>query len=1281
MTRMKLLTITTLLLVLLLIGGASAAQQITISNVQMNPDGTGTATLVMDSAPTGLAGFKITLNIANPAVADNVTIVSYPSTWEMFDTKGSTWTSAVYTNPANPPSGQLGFSNGYVKAADLSEPVSVPDGSTNILLATVTLHGLSAGTTTLSGTINTMTDNYGGNYALTTTVNPGTISVYAVPTANFAADTVTPTVGQTVTFTDSSSGSPTSWDLDFGDGSTHATGAGPWTHAYTTTGAKTVVLAVTNPAGTNTVTKTDYISVVSQPVPVAAFSAAPVYGTAPLSVTFADASTNTPTSWNWEYRASGTSNTWIPFATTQTPTYSFAAGAYDIRLTATNGGGSNSLIKTQFISSSAGAKHLTTVQSGTVSGDLYVGAYGGLTGTAGATNTFEQTYTLPAAAVGNVQWARLYTVVYGSSTDNRAGTATVSFDGNGDGTYETVLGTDTLATTSDNTANVYPVNNHVDKQYTDYQIQYDVTSLITSASPKAKVVASPVTSTFDARTKDLILVVAYNDGDSDVVRYWVNDGFDFQSSVSPGPVTSTFATSGLTSGITSAALQNVGLSSADAAYNFTGSPIIPTGTVTNQFVTNVWDVKTLLTANLGSNSVLSYDRKGTSYKTTLAALKARYVTAPTASFTISPTGTVALGQTVTLTSTSTIPNTNTPATYAWDFGDGATSTIQNPTHAYTTAGTKTVTLVVTNEGGSSTATHTVVATSQPIIQFVPVSHTVLPSESTTYVIQMDNAPNGLSGYDMVVTLDNTAVADITGVTYPSWAQMTLNPTMPADTIHIGGVDNNQQIYPGSTGPFTLATITVRGSAAGTSNIVLSALKMDDDAGNAITATLNTGAITVSSSTAPVAAFHGTPTSGASPLTVTFVDESSSSYGAITDWYWEFGDGTTSSVQNPPVHTYPVGIYTVKLTVTAPGGTATETKTNYIVSGDAAPVADFTGSPASGYYPMTVHFSDASVGNVSTYSWNFGDGTYSALKAPVHTYTWPGTFTVSLTVTGPGGSDTETKPSFISTNVQTPTADFSASPTSGLNPLHVQFTDQSTGNLTGITYAWNFGDSGTAATANPDHTYTANGDYTVTLTIHTANGDDTETKTSYIHVGGNMAVGFTGTPTSGVASRNVSLNVAFTDTSSGSPTTWLWNFGDGSTGTLQNPTHGFTGRPAKFTVTLTAGSASDSGAYTRNEYISITPYLEKFPIYDSAHVQTGTMVNLPTDLNGDYVYEDINGNGRIDYNDVVTFYNAIIGPEHWVQNNTNVDIENYDFSGNGAIGYNDVVALNDLVVYT
>ena len=166
---------------------------------------------------------------------------------------------------------------------------------------------------------------------------------------------------------------------------------------------------------------------------------------------------------------------------------------------------------------------------------------------------------------------------------------------------------------------------------------------------------------------------------------------------------------------------------------------------------------------------------------------------------------------------------------------------------------------------------------------------------------------------------------------------------------------------------------------------------------------------------------------------------------------------------------------------------------------AAPVADFTGTPTSGNTPLTVSFSDASTGSISSRSWNFGDGATSSATNPSHTYTAAGAYTVTLTVAGPGGSDTRTRTNYI--NVATaptpPTANFTATPTSGETPLVVAFSDTSSGSIS--SYSWNFGDGGTSTSANPSHTYTVAGTYTVSLTATGPGGSDTETKTNLITV--------------------------------------------------------------------------------------------------------------------------------------------------------------------------------------
>ncbi len=520
-----------------------------------------------------------------------------------------------------------------------------------------------------------------------------TVTGGVAPVANFTANVTAGDAPLPVQFNDTSTGDPTSWLWDFGDNAT-SDQQDP-VHTYLTAGTYSINLTVSNDHGSGSELKPNYIQVTGGSsggeAPVAAFTATPMNGPAPLSVTFTDASANAPTAWLWESRPSGTDESWTEFSTEQSAAYEFAAGAYDVRLTASNADGNDTATKTQYISSSAGAKRLATTQSGTVSGDLYVGASGEFgSGTSYTTNTLNQTFNLPAYT--DIQWARLYTVVYAAGTDNRTGTATVKFDGDGDGTYDT-LGTETLATAADNTASVYPVNDHVNRQYSDYLIWYDVTDRIGSQSPKAEVVSTPVASNFDGRIKELVLVVAYNDGDDDEVRYWVNDGHDYQAN-GAGGVTATFATGGLAAGWTDATLRNVMLSSRDALYTFNGADytgITPSG----YFGTNTWDVGSDLTA--GSDSTFTYVPNGGSYKTTLATLAVKYpgLDAPVANFTADVTsGDVPL--VVVFTDTSA----GDPTSWLWDFGDNATSDQQDPVHTYTEAGTYSINLTVSNDHGS-----------------------------------------------------------------------------------------------------------------------------------------------------------------------------------------------------------------------------------------------------------------------------------------------------------------------------------------------------------------------------------------------------------------------------------------------------------------------------------------------------------------------------------------------------------------------------------------------------
>ncbi len=241
-----------------------------------------------------------------------------------------------------------------------------------------------------------------------------------------------------------------------------------------------------------------------------------------------------------------------------------------------------------------------------------------------------------------------------------------------------------------------------------------------------------------------------------------------------------------------------------------------------------------------------------------------------------------------------------------------------------------------------------------------------------------------------------------------------------------------------------------------------------------------------------AEFSGTPRQGVAPLTVNFTNLSTGDY---TTCAWVFGDGGASVSCGNPSHTYTnPGVYNVSLTVSGTLGSNIETKMGYIAV--YMPVnAQFSATPTVGIAPLPVTFSNLSTGDYTTCAWTFGDGGASNIcSPPVYTYTIPAAYTVTLTVSGPGGSDVETKTHYITVQAP-PVPDFSATPTTGVAPLLVTFTNLSTGDFSGS--LWDFGDGATSTAQHPTHTYTITGVFTVSLSIQGAAGVYTRTRGNFI----------------------------------------------------------------------------------------------------------------------------------------------------------------------------------------
>ncbi|MEP7168603.1 MAG: PKD domain-containing protein [Bacteroidota bacterium] len=280
----------------------------------------------------------------------------------------------------------------------------------------------------------------------------------------------------------------------------------------------------------------------------------------------------------------------------------------------------------------------------------------------------------------------------------------------------------------------------------------------------------------------------------------------------------------------------------------------------------------------------------------------------------------------------------------WNFGDGNTSTDANPIHIYATAGTYTITFEETNLNGcKAVATSTVDVNPAPDAGFI--------------------AENGCANEGILFTNTSTILSgSISGYSwYFGDSSVVSNEVNPIHTYQTGGT----------------YTITL---------IVISDLGCTD------TVTMQ---IVINSE--PVTAFLSNIAAGCGPLPVMFTDSSYILTGSIVSWSWNFGDGGTSTQQNP-VHIYTQsGAYPVTLTTVSDSGCTKTITISNMITVYPEPEAEFMPDPANTniLYPV-INFNNLSTGSISQ-SWNFGDGSTSTDEDPTHTYSDTGTYLVTLYV--------------------------------------------------------------------------------------------------------------------------------------------------------------------------------------------------------------------------------------------------------------------------------------------
>ena len=484
-------------------------------------------------------------------------------------------------------------------------------------------------------------------------------------------------------------------------------------------------------------------------------------------------------------------------------------------------------------------------------------------------------------------------------------------------------------------------------------------------------------------------------------------------------------------------------------------------------------------------------------------------------------------------------STGNPTTWEWNFGNGDTSSEQNPTHIFDESGIFIVELTVNNDKGSSTAEKNIEVED---VEFCKAAFNV-------------DKTAGFTPLEVKFTDISTG-----------------NPASWAWEFGDGAVSSEQN-----------PTHTYQIPGIFTVKLTISA----DCGADVLT---QTNLIIVESEPPVNSNFSANPTAGFVPFTVQFTDLTT---GDPSNWAWDFGDGGTSSEQNP-LHTYTFpGLFTVKLTTSNANGAGLEQKTNLInVFPMPEPTSEFQGAPLTGFAPLKVIFTDTSTGNIANWNWDFGDSSISTLQNPGHEYKNPGFYNVKLTVSGAGGTGFEEKINLINVlDGQAPTAEFFGEPLAGRAPFTVHFFNQSSGEI--VNWNWDFGDGESGTEQNPVHTFNSPGNYNVKLIVSGKDGTSEESKTGYVTVisGNTPTAAFTADKKSGITSGSDQFKVKFNDIST-SPTNsinkWEWNFGDGTKSTDQNPEHTFTGSEDEaFTVSLTVRDSRGRDTVTRPAFISLT----------------------------------------------------------------------------------------------
>lgn len=1008
--------------------------------------------------------------------------------------------------------------------------------------------------------------------------------------------------GLTVTFTNTSVNG-TSFLWNFGDGQT-STLMNP-VHTYATGGVYNVVLTTTNACGNTNNTQ----SVVLATPPVASFTATPTSGCGPLTVQFTNNSSNaTGISWSFPGGTPSTSTENNPVVVYNTP------GVFTATLTATNIAGPSTATQnisvqtvpaTSFSSAVNGAiatftnasTGATTYswnfgdgQSSTMANPEHTYANDGIytvvltSINACGTSTSVQTVTIVTPPTASFSAATTtgcapFTVQFNNSSSSNAVSFEWQFPGGNPATSTSANPTVVYANPGLYTVTLVATNT----AGSNTAIQTNYINVITTPATTFTSAVNGFQVNFTNTTANATSFLwNFGDGNTSILE---NPSHTYTSA---GNFVVTLTATNICGDNTTTQTVVV-VESPTAA--FSAAPTTGCNNLTVQFTNTSagnptsfnWSFPggTPSSSNL-ENPVVVYNTPGV-YSVTFTAMNAagsgtitqtnlvNIVTSPVAGFT-----------TTNSTNIYSFANTSTGATtYSWDFGDGGSSTVANPSHTYTVDGTYTVVLTSTNNCGTSTSTQVLTVVTPPVANFTATGVNGCAPLSVTF--NNTSSANATSfvwlfpgGNPATSTLANPTVVyanpGIYSVTLTAMNSVGSSNVTQNSFVNVGTVPSPNFVASGNGASYSFSNASAGATSyswsfgdGGTSNAENPShfYTMDGTytvvltASNACGTATSTQTLTVT--TPPSASFTATGNNGCAPLTVSFTNTSSSNAASYS---WQFpGGNPASSTETNPVVTYETpGVYAVILTASNAAGNSTVTQTDYVVVG---------GVPTAGFF-TAINGAEISFSNISnggqTYSWNFGDNTTSAEESPVHTYT-DGTYTVVLITTNNCGADTTSQ---VLTVVTPPVANFNVSATSGCTPFTVQFQNMSTANA--VSYTWQFpgGLPATSNEENPTVTYSNPGTYSATLIATNAAGSSTSMQTDIIQVNSTPVTTFT-VQTGGLSAEfsNGSFNAQ----------SYSWDFGDGNTSNESNPVHDYAS-PGTYTVVLVATNDCGTAEFTQ-----------------------------------------------------------------------------------------------------